>query len=122
MCAQGRTWLATAGGASGVSPEEATLHALFRVTDAKSPAVLCRAAALVLRVAAAPATQRNALRLLFRLSKDAAHDALFRAPSLLRRLLAALGGDGPAGTLAADALVYGAGTLKNVSTLQANQV
>lgn len=31
-------------------------------------------------------------------------------------------GDGAAGDLAADALVYGAGTLKNVSTLQANQV
>jgi len=54
--------------------------------------VLCRSAALVLAVASAPATQRNALRLLFRLSKDAANDRLFRAPLLLRRLLAALGG------------------------------
>jgi hypothetical protein len=58
----------------------------------RQPEVLCRAAALVLEVASAPATQRNALRLLFRLSKDATNDHLFRAPLLLRRLLAALGG------------------------------
>ena len=35
MRTQGRAWLGTAGGASGVSPEEAALHGLFRVMDAR---------------------------------------------------------------------------------------
>ncbi|KAK3249599.1 hypothetical protein CYMTET_40976 [Cymbomonas tetramitiformis] len=114
-------WLATpaAGSMTGVSPRESMLHQLFRIMDSPSVVLLMKSCILTIKVAEDSSTFKNTFKVLFRLSKDAKNDSLFRRERLLPLLVHFLEETDKKMTL--DVLVYVAGTLKNISSDSSNQ-
>ncbi|KAG2484488.1 hypothetical protein HYH03_016720 [Edaphochlamys debaryana] len=114
-------------GGAHLSMRDAISEHVFRLMDSSSPELLMKACAIVLRVVKSRQPLLQTAKLLYRLSKEAGNDALFRREGLLEPLVhtvhimvASARGSNHPGNMH-EPLVYLNGALKNVSNDASNQ-
>jgi len=116
------------GGGASLSMREVISEHVFRLMDSSNAELLLKACGIILRIVKSKQPLLQASKLVYRLSKDTANDAIFRREGLLEPLLrtvhvmvASISGAASSAASMHEPLVYLNGCLKNVSNDTPNQ-